>query len=153
MLDFRSCERTWRHRPAAITASRWLFACAFSDFFWSRLSPVASRASRSARSLAVSRRVACSFTPYSEAAVTPSCFHLNKRLARSCAFESMTDTALLFSRIMGKSHYKATSFPKFHVMAVHKLGRLLDGFLIARILDGFHRARNMVGAVEQIDAI
>ena len=38
----------------------------------------------------VAWRVACSFTSYSEAAFTLSCFHLNKRLARSCAFESMT---------------------------------------------------------------
>jgi len=54
---------------------------------------------------------------------------------------------------MGKSHYKTTSFPKLHVMAIHKLGRLLDGFSIAGIFDGFHWARNMVGAVVQIDAI
>jgi hypothetical protein len=37
-------------------------------------------------------------------------------------------------------------------MAIHKLRRLLDGFLIAGIFDGFHWAQ-MVGAVEQIDAI
>jgi len=38
-------------------------------------------------------------------------------------------------------------------MAIHKLGRLLDGFSIAGIFDGFHWTRNMVGAVVQIDAI
>jgi hypothetical protein len=49
----------------------------------------ASRSNRSARSLAVSRRVACWLVACSESAFTPSCFHRNKRSARSFAFEGM----------------------------------------------------------------
>ena len=154
ILDFRSRERTWRYRPAAITASRWLFACAFSDFFWSRLPLTASRANRSARSFAVSRRVACSLILIFGERFHAVLFPLKQAFgALLCAVEAMSDNALLFSRVVRKSHYKAASFPKLHVIAIHKLRRLLDGFLIAGIFDGFHWARNMVGAVEQIDAI
>jgi hypothetical protein len=54
---------------------------------------------------------------------------------------------------MGKSHYKATSFPKLHVMAVHKLLCLFDGFEIAGVLDDLRRARGAVGLVDKINAI
>jgi len=63
------------------------FACAFVAFLC--LSLIASRARRSARSLAVSRRVACSLVSYSEAAFTRSCFSRNKRSARSFAVKGI----------------------------------------------------------------
>jgi hypothetical protein len=75
-----------------------LFAYAFATFFRSGLPLIASRANRSARSLAVSRRVACSLASYAEAAFTPSCFHRNKRSTRSFfieGIEGMIDNALL----------------------------------------------------------
>ncbi len=74
------------------------FAYTFATFFRSGLSLIPSRASRSSRSLAVSRRVACSLASYAEAACTPSCFHRNKRSARSFfieVIEGMIDNALL----------------------------------------------------------
>jgi hypothetical protein len=74
------------------------FAYAFATFFRSGLPLIPSRASRSSRSLAVSRRVACSLASYAEAACTPSCFHRNKRSARSFFIEvigGMIDNALL----------------------------------------------------------
>ena len=80
-----------RGRPVA-------FAYAFATFFRSGLPLIASRANRSARSLAVSRRVACSLLPCSERAFTPSCFHRNRRSARSFfieVIEGMIDNALL----------------------------------------------------------
>jgi hypothetical protein len=80
-----------------IAAGQWLFAYAFVTFFRSGLPLIASRANRSARNLAVSRRVACSLASYAEAAFTPSCFHRNKRSARSFfieVIEGMIDNAL-----------------------------------------------------------
>jgi hypothetical protein len=80
-----------RDRPAA-------FAYAFATFFLSGLPLITSRASRSSRSLAVSMRVACSLASYAEAARAPSCFHRNKRSARSFfieVIEGMIDYALL----------------------------------------------------------
>ena len=58
--------------------SRWLFACAFADFFWTRLPLIASRTNRSVRSLAVSRRVARSLSSYSESACHAVLFPLKQ---------------------------------------------------------------------------
>ena len=76
-------------RPDMILGKDRLFAYAFAAFFRSGLPLIASRANRSARSLAVSRRVACFLASYAEAACTPSCFHRNKRSARFFAIEDM----------------------------------------------------------------
>jgi hypothetical protein len=54
---------------------------------------------------------------------------------------------------MRKSHYKATSFPKLHVVAFHKLRCLFDGFKIAGVFGDFRPARDVVGSVEKINAI
>ena len=89
-----------RHRPAAIAASRWFSACAFADFFWSRLPLIASRANRSARSLAVSRRVACSLASYSKDAFTlpvsieTSVWRASSVLLRACFFSGCEEIAL-----------------------------------------------------------
>jgi hypothetical protein len=65
----------------------------------------------------------------------------------------MADNAFLFYWVVRKSHYKATSIPKLHVMAIDKLFCLCDGFKIVGAFDDFCWARDVVGSVDKIDAI
>jgi hypothetical protein len=54
---------------------------------------------------------------------------------------------------MRKSHYKATSVPQLHVVALHQLRCFLDGFEVAGAFDDFAWAQDVIGSVDKIDAI
>ncbi len=114
----------------------------------------ASRAKRSARSLAVSTRVACSLLPCSERAFTPSCFHRNRRSRRSfCFIEAIFQSSLVFSWIVKKSHDKAITFPKLHVMTIHQEPCSIDGIVVASAYDKCRWAEDTVVFVDQTGAI